>query len=333
MTHVQCMVLIPAGPATVREYLDDTIDSINQHMRQSNCTVALLDDSREGRFDDIAGAFSNVVVVKAADYHEGTRTIKRGSLFSKEIHALKQLMERHRFDILLKMDTDALIIGDSPQREVLAFMERHPHVGMVGAFRRRGDGSDKASAMASKGRVLGKEMRLRSGFRNLALTRTLRRLVRRAEEHGYTRGDTCTGGAYFVSSSAVQSMLRNGFLDLSVLRYSKLSEDSLMALLCCACGYGLSDLPEDSDVLAINWRGLPMPLEALVARNKKIVHPIKDSDTVNEADVRAYFRERRGGSEACGPTGSAAAARNSMPPAAAGDGYQKPYSTRPPANS
>jgi len=305
VTHVQCMVLIPAGPATVREYLDDTIDSINHHMTVSHCTVALLDDSREGRFDDIGAAFPNVVVIKAADYHEGTGSVKRGSLFSKEIRALKQLMEQHRFDILLKMDTDTLIIGDSPQSDVLAFMERHPRVGMVGAFTRRGDGSDKALAMAVKGSRLTEEMGLRNGFKNLSLMRTLRRLVRRAEDHGYTRGDTCTGGAYFVSSSAVQSMLKNGFLDLTVLRYSKLSEDSLMALLCSACGYRLSDMPEDSNVLAINWRGLPMPLEALVSTNKKIVHSIKDSDAVVEADVRAFFRKRR----------------------------QKRYNTSPPANS
>jgi hypothetical protein len=91
-------------------------------------------------------------------------------------------------------------------------------------------------------------------------------------------------------------MQKNGFLDLSVLRFSALSEDSLMALLCCASGYRLSDMPEDSDILAINWRGLPMPLDALVSRNKKIVHPIKDCGDVREADVRTYFRKRRAGS-------------------------------------
>ena len=296
MTHVQCMVLIPAGPATVREYLDDTIDSVNQHMGPSNCTVAVLDDSRDGRFDDIRGAFPNLVVVKAADYDEGTRTVKRGSLFSKEIRALRVLLEEHQFDILLKMDTDALIIGDSPQRDVLAFMAQHPRVGMVGAYHRRGDGSDKAPAMAAKGRQLAEETRLRSVFRNPALMMTLRRLAKRAEAHGYTPGDTCTGGAYFLSSAVVQAMRKRGFLDLGVLRYSALSEDSLMALLCCASGYCLSDMPEDCDILAINWRGLPMPLEALVSRNKKIVHPIKDGDGVLEADVRAHFRTRRAGS-------------------------------------
>ena len=51
-----------------------------------------------------------------------------------------------------------------------------------------------------------------------------------------------------------------------------------MALLCSAAGYRLSDLPEERDVLAINWRGMPMPPDVLVSRNKKIVHPVKDDD-------------------------------------------------------
>ncbi len=48
-------------------------------------------------------------------------------------------------------------------------------------------------------------------------------------------------------------------------------------------------MPKYDDVLAINWRRLPMPLETLVSRNKKIVHPVKDDDLTVEPTVRAYF--------------------------------------------
>lgn len=96
-----------------------------------------------------------------------------------------------------------------------------------------------------------------------------------------------------MSSNAVDAMRAQGYFDLEVLRYSGLSEDSLMALLCCAAGYRLSDLPPDRNTLAINWRGLPMPPEALVSANKKIVHPVKDDGATAEANVRAYFRQRR----------------------------------------
>ena len=262
-------------------------------MGASNCAIALIDDSRQNKFAYASRVFPNARVITAPDYHEGTRSIMRGALFCKQACALKQVIEQYRFDILLRMDTDALMIGDSPHHEVLAFLKLQPNIGMVGAFTRRGDGSNKALAMASKGWQLTKEMSLRSGLTNLALMRALRSLVKRAEEHGYSRGDMCTGGAYFLSTSVVLSMLEKGFFDLDVLRHSQLPDDALMALLCCAAGYRLSDMPEDSDVLAINWRGLPMPLEALVSRNKKIVHPIKDDDLAVEPKVRAFFRHRR----------------------------------------
>jgi hypothetical protein len=288
------LVLIPAGPDTVREYLNDTIESVNHHTGVSNCIVAVMDDSRQNEFAYLSGHFTNTVVIEAPNYHEGTRSITRGSLFGKQVYVLKRLLRQYRFDVLLRMDTDAIMIGDSPAEDVLAFLKQHPDVGMVGAFTRRGDGSDKKAAMAFKGLQLTREMELRHGLTNLALVRTLRRLVRRAEAHGYTRGDMCTGGACFISSSAVLAMEKQGLFDLEALSHSKLMDDALMALLCCAAGYRLSDMPEDRDVLAINWRGIPMPLETLVSKNKKIVHPIKDDDPAVEPRVRAFFQSRRG---------------------------------------
>ena len=293
LTHTRCIVLIPAGPDTVREYLDDTIESVNHYIGHSNCTVAVIDDSRQNRFAYLWNSFPNVVVIEAIDCPEAARSSTLGTLFTKQAHALKQLLRQYRFDILLRMDTDALMIGDAPHEDALKFVEERPDVGMIGAFRRRGDGSEKITAMAVKGRQLAREMRLREGFSHPGRVRTLRRLVRCAEAHGYIRGDMCTGGAFFMLPGAIRAMEAQGLFDLDVLTHSRLMDDLLLALLCCAAGYRLADLPEDDDVLAINWRGLPMPLEALVSRNKKIVHPVKSEDATVEPTVRAYFRQRR----------------------------------------
>ena len=174
----------------------------------------------------------------------------------KQARALKQLIRQYRFDILLRIDTDALIIGDAPHEDVLKFLTSHPSVGMVGAFTRRGDGSNKTAAMAMKGRELSREMSLRHQFRHPFLVRVLRPLVGLAEA-----------------------------------QYSTLMDDALLALLCCAAGYRLSDPPEDQDPLAVNWRGLPMSVEALVSREKKIVHPVKEDDPSVEPSVRAGLSE------------------------------------------
>jgi hypothetical protein len=293
MTYTRCLVIIPAGPATIREYLDDTIESINHHIGESNCVIAVMDDSRENRFANVGDRVLNATVITPGDYQEGTGSITRGSLFCKLIYALKRLMRQYRFEVLLRMDTDALMIGDAPHEDALRFFESRPDVGMIGAFRRRGDGSDKTHAMAIKGRQLTREMRLRHAFSNPALVTTLRGMVKRAESHGYTRGDMCTGGACFILAKAITAMDQHGYFDLEVLKHSKLMDDALMALACYAAGYKLADLPEEDNVLAVNWRRLPMPVEELVSRGRKIVHPIKDEDVSIEPTVRAYFQKRR----------------------------------------
>ena len=293
MNHVDCLVLIPAGPATVLPYLDDTIASVNHHVGVANCRVVVLDDTRRDQWLRIADRFPNAVSVKAPDYSEGTQSRTRGALFAKQVYALKWMMERYRFDIFLRMDTDAIMIGDAPHEDALAFLKQQPNVGMVGAFRRRGDGSDKTQAMLAKGRELTGETALRFSLKDLALAMTLRRLLRQAQTHGYTPGDMCTGGAYFLSPRALVAMQEQGLFNLKALERSRLPDDALMALLCCAAGFRLSDLPEERDVLAINWRGMPMPPEVLVSRNKKIVHPIKDDDPTVEPAIRAYFQGRR----------------------------------------
>jgi hypothetical protein len=48
------------------------------------------------------------------------------------------------------------------------------------------------------------------------------------------------------------------------------------------------------DPMAVNGRGLPMPLEELIRTGKKIVHPVKDpQDPSREKKLRRFFKEIR----------------------------------------
>ena len=121
----------------------------------------------------------------------------------------------------------------------------------------------------------------------------MKRFVTLAEKNGYRRGDMCTGGAIFISSVALHAIFKHDLSDILYLKYSILGEDNLsISSFICKRIYYLY-MPEENDVLAINWRGLPMPLEELVSRNKKIVHPVKDKDPAFEAGVRDFFQKRR----------------------------------------
>ena len=59
-------------------------------------------------------------------------------------------------------------------------------------------------------------------------------------------------------------------------------------------GFKLADFSRPQDVMAINWRGLPMPLDELVRHQKKVIHPVKDVDRPeHEREVRSFFKQLR----------------------------------------
>src|SRR6478735_5029294 len=128
LTQTRCMVLIPAGPDTVREYLDDTIESVNHHVGVSKCVIAVIDDSRQQRFAMLSASLPNAVVINAPEPHQALESSTRGMLFVKQARALKHLIQHYRFDVLLKLDTDALVIGDAPHEDILRFLTSHPDV-------------------------------------------------------------------------------------------------------------------------------------------------------------------------------------------------------------
>lgn len=313
---VECAILIPAGPDTPLRFLADTVASVHHYIGHAASHVVVVDDSRDGRFHDLRHVGCGVTVIDAPDCGEGRAAVsQRGSLFAKQAAGLRWLMKHVRFDALLKLDTDALVTGPAPHHDAIALWGSRSDVGVIGALTRRGDGTDKLLAMARKGRQLSRELRghglrwsgaMAGGLahprhavagiqRRLRWMSTLRRIVRAAERHGYVRGATCTGGAYFVNPRLLRAMEERGFLDPAwsdLCAVSGLSEDSLFGLVAFTCGFCLSDPAPDRDALAINWQGMPMTPDEVVRRGKKIVHPIRDQKH-SEAEVRAFFARHR----------------------------------------
>lgn len=292
-----CLILIPAGPGTDPGFLADTLESVNHYIGAAESIIAIIDDSGAREFHHLAYTHPNVLVLDAADYSADTNSspLVNGPLFGKEIRALRTLVREHAiaFDVLLKMDTDTLVTGSSPHHDAIGFFADNPGVGIVGAFTRRGNGEPKLEAMAEKGRQLRREMSVRHGLKNLRLMMTLRRLHTSARRTRYRLGETCTGGGYFMSRRLVEVMDRLDYLALEQLRYSHLGEDSLMGLIAAACGFHLSDFPPSQDILAVNWRGFPMPLAKVIERNKKILHPVRANNPAVEPRVREWFRAQR----------------------------------------
>lgn len=293
LVPVECVFLMPAGPGTPTEYVIDSVEAINHYTRQDSCVTIVVDDSRCNQFAGVSDRFHNVVVWEAERFEEGEQARPMsGSLFVKQAVAISRAMETYDFPVLIKLDTDALVVGPSPHHEAMSQFGRDPGVGVIGAYQWRGDGTGKADAMAGKGRELSQEASLLRRLRRDPLALKLHEMLSRADSvAGYTRGDTCTGGAYAVRREALDAMKARGYLSFRGFSQSRVSEDSLMGLAAAACGYRLEDGRQD--MFAVNWRGLPMPIDEVTQRDVRIIHPIKDEDPMTESRVRRHFAAQR----------------------------------------
>ncbi|MCF8095712.1 MAG: hypothetical protein K9J79_10175 [Desulfobacteraceae bacterium] len=295
-SKIKCMVITPVGPRSKLESVRDTVESFLYYMPQEESAMLLLDDSESGVLEGNFSDHYNIRVLRAKDiFHtEKKGHSTRGVLFVKQIIALKIVTQEYDWDCLLRLDDDALITGWAPHRDALDIMVNKPEIGMLGAYCRRGDGSSKEAALAKQGRRIVRQIFSRTGMLHPRMTMLLLKLILKSKLKGYRLGHMCTGGAFFLSRAAYNtfiSVLKN---NVDFLQYSFLADDLLFALNVAAGGYKFEDFSDKEHVMAINWRGLPMPLEELVLRRKKVLHPVKDPEDPNhEKHVRAFFAQYR----------------------------------------
>ena len=299
-TPIDCLVITPVGPKSTPAYVADTVESFLYFMGSSRSLMLLLDDSHGKELRRAIRPHAKLRIVDSASLldsnvrHHNTR----GLLFVKQMLALERLSADFTWSCLLRLDDDALLLGPAPHLDALEKFEGNPSIGMLGAYERRGDGSDKRQALAKQGRRLMRQIVSRTGLMNPAMSLYLMRLIVMSKRHGYRLGDMCTGGAFFMSGVASREIQMLWRRDRNGLVNSTLADDLLFALHIAAAGYSFEDFSDRDHIMAINWRGLPMPLEELVSRRKKIVHPVKDpGDPDHEIHVRSFFKEIRGGGD------------------------------------
>lgn len=316
---IDCLVLTPVGPSADFDHVRDTVESFLSYMSHDRCIMAILDDTRTDALASQLPNHTSLRIVKARQRVGlgiapaggpvarlkgfvrrltgstiGTRNT-RGELFLKQMRCLTALGEEFDWKCMLRLDDDALIIGPNPQSDALLTFSANPKIGMLGAYLRRGDGSDKQSAMKKKAEWFDRQLDEATKSGQHLLYETLRTALHAADTNGYTRGYMCTGGAFFISRPAFDAFGMNE-TTVESLGASFLDDDLLYSLFTVASGYSMHDFSDEADVMAINWRGLPMPLEKLAFLSKKIVHPVKDVDDADhERRVRAFFRARRAG--------------------------------------
>jgi hypothetical protein len=199
---------------------------------------------------------------------------------------------RQPFDILLRMDTDALVIGGGFEDTARNFFRAHPRVGCLGPHKWDYDGTPDDHAWARK--ELMRHMTTRWG-RMPITSAAVTRLVVLALLHGYELGEMVDGGVCIYSRSAIETLQANRLLGHKRLARTYLTEDFQFGLALRACGMELSDFGSEFDSLPIGskWQGLATSPEELIKAKKCLIHSTRFWQDMDETAIRSYFAKRR----------------------------------------
>ncbi len=279
------VVVMPIGPGCIPEFIADSIDSFI-HYSRSDHKIILADDSQKGTGLLIKEQFPQIDVITTA------RPMgKLCGLYITLCAAFNHALQHYRFRAVLRMDTDALIIGNAPEEEALQFFKDDPGTGIAGQYPLDYHGNlwDTSWPRSQLLRLTGSH----HFFERPMAHWSLRKLYKSALRNGYKTGESVFGGACFISEQCLKKLYQYGLLPKKGLRIIDLEEDHLFAILARATGFRLGDLSSQGLPLGCAWKGLPASPEELYSKGKKIIHSTRFWQHMNENDIRAWFRNKR----------------------------------------
>ena len=290
-------VIVSVGPSPEHlQGLEDLLASLALYEPETRHVLIVSDGARRNL--EQLSVPAGVVIDTVENPRGGRGNGHAGGLACGMLAGYARLAERAP-SLILKLDTDALIIGRSFER-VEAFFAANPTAGIVGSERR-------GARCAEMRRVVKRLMLPISLWRDpspghhhvvqvmFGRHRRVAWWLRRAVRAGWEPGSYCQGGAYAVSPRMLRSLAEAGALDnpLDWLRIP-LSEDLVLGALGAACGFALTDLTQPGEPFACEYGELPFPADEIVARGHSVIHSLKlDPAGRSEEDLRAFFASLR----------------------------------------
>lgn len=293
---MKCAVLIPVGPGRAEiDRLADTLDSLFHH-EPAVSHVVLVDDAWPARDLETLHAFPDGCrMVSVVNPRKGRGNGWSGGLAVGIQAGLRWIARHADCDIVLKLDTDALVIAPFVERIGRDFSE-HAGACMLGYVP---NDQCTAPALRKLQRPLTVWRRTSSPRPRLQCLlfrhdRHRRRLIRAAVRNGYPLGAYCQGGAYALQASALASMLHHGALDHPLLWvWTPCGEDVVLTLSVYASGGNVVSLEGPGRAIRTWHKSLPDTPDRLIAQNAAIIHSVKSHAGTKENDIRSYFRTRR----------------------------------------
>ena len=276
-------VVLPVGPTRPEEFVRDTVDSLVEFLPTARYVV--IDDSGTQLGHRLG--LSDATVLTRPDL-PGRFGRLYGKLSAGFVEAL-----REPSDLILRIDEDAVVLGNSFVGRAVEVFHEEPTVGLLGIFRRLYMGETRTHPYARlnlRRMVLG-----RQAVSDLRRAVRVGELLARARRYGYIAGDQVLSGVSLWNPLALRSLEAAGLLGDPRLIRSELSEDAIFGLCLSACGYAMQGFGSAQDDLPIAacWKGLPASPSELVLAGKELLHSTKSYAGRTESEVRATLRAAR----------------------------------------
>jgi hypothetical protein len=272
----RAVYVVPCGPGEL-EAVADTVAGVRAWEGDDAKVIVVEDATTDVRWPQILARRPEVDVVRAPWPTGGpprlSPVIARG---------FAAALDRYDCDVVIKLDTDALVTGPGLGERAAALFAADPRAGLIGSIGIRSDGV--AEDYTYDRWVLEHERRWSRGVRDL---------VSRASAGTYD-GRKVHGGVYAVSRAALEAMRAGGDLDRNPPWWTQIGEDLWITLAVCAAGFEQRSWGAPGEPIAVASKWLPVRLGEVASRGLLAVHSVRrGAEGESEAQVRAVLRAQR----------------------------------------
>lgn len=267
----RAVVLVPVGPGDAAA-LYDTLESVAEH-EPAALVVVLADGAGEVHPEELERRSPGAVLLRPPRPSGGPPRLSPPLAW-----AYRWLLATVRPDVVVKLDTDALLTAPGLIDHAVEAFATKPSLGMLGDIARRPDGTPGDTSYGAW--VLAHERRW---------SPTVRRALRAARERGWA-DDEVHGGVYVVARRALAAMERSGHLQRNPPWWTLIGEDLWFSLGVVATGYRIAL----TDVIATAQGCLPCETQAVLDDGLMAIHSVRRGrHGESEDELRAFFRAAR----------------------------------------
>lgn len=289
--RVRGVCWIAAGPGEVDALLDTWASAIASS--PGDLALLVTDDwTPDAHASAIQASVPDAVVVR-------TRVPSGGPprLWPLTALALRTALTHFDFDLIVKLDTDALVVGP----DLVATLERTfaqagaegaptpaPPIGIAGSFQVRPDGQPESDADYHRRVLAAEEPRDPQLAAWAAAARTA----------GYPEGSNVQGGCLVLTRTYVEALSRSGALEYVPRLPSIVSEDLTLTVLAYAHGFRAWSLGGPAGPYAFANKHLPLPVDELLDPESRwlVTHSVRRGlGGESESTIRERARRARAG--------------------------------------